>query len=47
MQSLISIIKDAEKYILVITGPNFTKLAWMVRLIILMHLTGMNAEFDP
>ena len=25
MQSLISFIKDAKKYILVITGPNFTK----------------------
>jgi hypothetical protein len=47
MQSLISIIKDAKKYILVISGPNFTKLARMVRLTILMHLTGMNAESEP
>ena len=33
--------------ILVITGPNFTKLAWMVRLMILMHLTGLNAKSEP
>ena len=46
MKSLISIIKDAKKYILVITGPSSTKLVWMVRLIILMLLTGMNAESE-
>ena len=47
MQSLISIIKDAKKYILVITGPNFTKLEWMVCLMIQMHLTGMDVESEP
>ena len=47
MQSLISIIKDAKKYILVITCPNFTRLPWMVRLMILMHQTGLNAESEP
>jgi hypothetical protein len=36
-----------DDYNLVITGLNFTKLIWMVRLIILMHLTGMNAESEP
>ena len=43
MQSLISIIKDTKKYILVITGPNFTKLELMVCLVIQMHMIGMDA----
>ena len=33
--------------ILVIIGPNVTKLLWMVGLIILMHMTGLNAESEP
>lgn len=31
----------------VITGPNFTKLAWMVHHMILMHFTCLDAESEP
>lgn len=36
----------SDDYIIVITGPNFARLEWMVRLMVLtcMHLTGLNAE---
>ena len=46
---LVKVFKQvpSDDYILVIIGPYFTKLAWMVRLMILMHLTGMNAESEP
>uniref|UniRef100_K1QM76 Uncharacterized protein n=1 Tax=Magallana gigas TaxID=29159 RepID=K1QM76_MAGGI len=37
----------SDDYILVIACPNFTRLPWMVRLMILMHLTGLNAESEP
>lgn len=30
-----------------ITGPNFTKHAWMVRRMIVMHQTGFYAESEP
>lgn len=26
---------------------NFTNLAWVVRIMPLMHFTGLNAEFEP
>lgn len=29
---------------LVITGPNLTKFAWMLRLMIPLHWTGVNAN---
>lgn len=34
-------------YIQVIMGPNFTKLAWLVHLVILMHLTALDPESEP
>lgn len=37
----------SEDYILVITGPKFTKLAWMACLNILTRVTGSNAEIEP
>lgn len=36
-----------DDYILLSTGPTFTKLAWMVHHIILMPLTGFNAKSEP
>lgn len=36
-----------DNYIKVITGPYFTKLAWLVQLVILMHFAGLDAEFEP
>ena len=36
----------SNDYILVTTGPNFTNLAWIVRLMILMHLKGLNAKSE-
>lgn len=36
-----------DSHIQVKTGPNFIKLEWMVRLIILVHPTGLNAEYKP
>lgn len=36
-----------DDYILLITGPTFTKLAWMVHHIILMPSTGLNAKSEP
>lgn len=30
----------SHDYILVINGPNFTKVVWIMRPMILMHLTG-------
>lgn len=38
----------SDDYIIVITGPNFTKPAWMVSLMILtcMHLKGLNTESE-
>lgn len=32
-------------FFLVFSGPNFSKLAWIVLLKILMHLKYLNAEF--
>uniref|UniRef100_K1QVL3 Uncharacterized protein n=1 Tax=Magallana gigas TaxID=29159 RepID=K1QVL3_MAGGI len=37
----------SEDDILIITCPYFTKLAWMVRLMTLMHLKGLDAESEP
>jgi len=37
----------SDNYILDTTGPNFAKLAWMMHLMKLMHLTGFNAESEP
>lgn len=36
-----------DDYNLVIIGPSFTKLAWLVHFMILMHWIGLNAETDP
>lgn len=35
----------SDDYILTIAGHNFTKLAWMVHLIILMHQTVSDTKF--
>lgn len=34
-------------FFLVFSGPNFSKLAWIVLLKILMHLKDLNAESEP
>lgn len=31
-------------YIFIISGPNFTKLVWIVLLIILVYITGLNVD---
>lgn len=36
-----------DDYVVLTTGLNFTNLAWMVRIMTLMHLTGLNAESEP
>lgn len=36
----------SDKHIVVITGPNFTNLARLIRLMILTHLAGINAESE-
>ena len=36
-----------DDYLLLTTGLNFTNLAWVVRIMPLMHFTGQNAEFEP
>lgn len=38
---------QSDNYILNIAGPNFTKLAMIVHLMIVMHLRGLDVESEP